>query len=387
MAAAKKKRNISITGQSVPDWGMITPDFKPATIKGVKKNYSRLVQDACYFIHTEVERKKITGEFIKYCAAAFDKKDATLLKKLTDYEFLAIGKLTYILAMGGKLDQDRLDEIEKHYHILLEKAKLVVDKVEETVAEKPQGKVISIQDRMREQVSELLGTWEGYIDDWMDKQYDLKKFDPYREMMSYQPAIKPAHAKIIQDAFAKQLAEAREIVEFEDEDIKEAYGFWTARKAERQKYLNFFEAIHTACETIINTGKATRKTRVKKAPSKDKLIAKLKYKESEPSVGLASINPISIIDASALWVYNTKNRKLIKYVADPLLKVLSIKGTTIIGFDEANTVQKTVRKPEILKGAGKLARTKFDKLYNELTTTESKANGRINEHCVLIKVF
>jgi hypothetical protein len=387
MAAAKKKRNISVTGATIPDYGIIDPGMKPVTINGIKRDYERLVADACYFIHTEVDRKKLTGEFIKYCAATFDKKEAATLKKLSDYYFHSIGKMTYIISQGGKLDQERLDVIQQYYHNLLEKAKAVVEETKEEVTEKPKGKVTSIQDRMKEQVSELLGTWEGYIDDWMDKQYDLKKFDPYREMMSHQPQIKPAHAKIIQDAFAPMLAEAREVLEFKDEDIKEGYQFFTARAAERKKFLAFYEAIHTACDTIINTGKATRKTRAKKAPSKDKLIAKLKYKESEPSVGLASINPVSIIDASTLWVYNTKNRKLIKYVADPLIKVLGVKGTTIVGFDEANTVQKTVRKPEVLKGAGKLARTKFDKLYNELTTTESKANGRINEHCILIKVF
>lgn len=387
MAAAKKKRNVSITGLTIPDYAIINPDMKPIIHKGVKKDYTRLVQDACYFIHTEVDKKKITGEFIKYCAATFDKKDAASLKKLGDYEFAAIGKMTWILASGGTLSKEHLADIERYYNLLLDKARLVVTETEEVVEEKPKGRVISIQDRMREQIGDLLGQWEGYLDDWRAGEYDIKKFDPYKEMLSYQPAIKPAHAKIIQDSYAGMLAEARDVVEFVDEDIKEAYGFWTARKTERQKFLNFYEAINTACDTIINTGKATRKTRVKKAPSKDKLIAKLKYKESEPAIGLASINPISIVDASALWVYNTKNRKLIKYVADPLIKVLSVKGTTIVGFDEANTVQKTVRKPEVLKGAGKLARTKFDKLFNELTTTETKANGRINEHCILIKVF
>lgn len=385
--AAKKKRNVSVAGLTIPDYAIIKPDMKPITHKGVKKDYHRLVMDACYFIHTEVDKKKITAEFIKYCAATFDKKDAALLKKLTDFEFASIGKLTWVLASGGTLSKEHLDDIERYYTLLLDKARLIVSETEEVVEEKPKGKVISIQDRMREQVADLLGRWEGYMDDWRAGEYDLKKFDPYKEMISYEPAIKPAHAKIIQDGYADMLAEARDVVEFVDEDIKEAYGFWTARKAERQKFLNFFEAINTACETIINTGKATRKTRVKKAPSKDKLIAKLKYKESEPTLGLASINPVSIVDASALWVYNTKNRKLIKYVADPLIKVLSVKGTTIVGFDEANTLQKTVRKPEVLKGAGKLARTKFDKLFSELTTTETKANGRLNEHCILVRVF
>lgn len=384
--AAAKKRNISMSGMTVPDWGIINPDMKPAMIRGLKRTYERLVQDACYFIHTEVDNKKLTGEFIKYCAKTFDKAEANTLKKLSDHEFSSIGKLTYILNKGGKLDQARLDSVEAYYKELVSKATNIIDK-ETVVEEKPTGKVISIQDRMRDQVAGLMGTWEGYIDDWMSGEYDIKKFDPYREMMAHEPAIKPAHAKIIQDTFASMLAEAREVVEFTDEDIKEGYRRFTARAAERKKFLEFYEKIHTATETLVNEGKATRKTRIKKAPSKEKVTAKLKYKDKEPSLGLASINPISILEASMLWVYNTKNRKLIKYEANELSKTLSIKGTTIVNFDEKKTVQKTVRKPEVLKGANKLARTKFDKLYAELTTTETQANGRINEHCILIKVF
>ena len=72
--AAKKKRNITITGQTIPDYAIINPDMKPVTTHGVKRDYERLLGDACYFIHTEVDKKKLTTEFIKYCAATFDKK-------------------------------------------------------------------------------------------------------------------------------------------------------------------------------------------------------------------------------------------------------------------------------------------------------------------------
>ena len=142
-----------------------------------------------------------------------------------------------------------------------------------------------------------------------------------------------------------------------------------------------------ACDTFINTGKAVRKPRVKKAPSKEKLISKIKYKESEPSIGLASVNPLSIIDSSILWVYNTKNRKLGCYVADSMGQVLSIKGTSIIGFDPKKSLQKTVRKPDILKGANKLSRTKIQKQFDEIKATETEMNGRLNEHIILVSTF
>ena len=385
-SAKNNSVNLSASGLAIPDWKLIDPEAKPVTHKGMKKDYDRFIKEACSYIQTEVDNKKITAEFIKYCAKTFDKADAELLKRLGDYRFVAIGKFTYMLSRGSKLSSDHLDAIKKYYTDFLEVAK-TIEPVKAKTA-KVTGPVISIQDRMREQVAELLGNWEGYLDDWRAGEYDISKFDPYKEMQYHQPEIKPAHAKIIQDAFKSGLEEAREVFAFEDEDIKEAYVHFTARKTERKKFLDFYEKIHTATETLINAGKATRKTRVKKSLSADKLIAKLKFQQSESTLGLASISPVSIVGASMLWVYNTKNRKLGVYVADSLKQTLTVKGTTIVDFDPVKSVQKTIRKPEeLLKGADRLARTKIQKLFDQVKATETKLNGRTNEQCILLKVF
>lgn len=386
---ARKPRKVQTThtvGVAKPEYASIYPDMKPLRKGGINKDYKRMLSDAIFWIHHEVDSKKLAAEFVKYCEKKFDAKEAKLLRALPDHKFSTIGKYTYFLIKGGQLEEEMHELIKKHYDELVAKAKTVAQP--EVKEEKPKAPVISIQQRMREQVAELMGTWEGYLDDWRAGEYDLKKFDPYKEMVGHQPEVKPAHAKIIQDAFACNLAEAKELVAWEDEEIKEAYSQFTARAQERKQFLSFYEAIQTATNTIINTGKATRKTRVKKAPSKEKLIAKIKYKESESALGLASINPIGILEASVLWVYNTKNRKLGVYVADSLKGTLSVKGTTITDFDAAKSVQKTIRKPEeLLKGADKLARTKIQKLFDEVRATETAMNGRINDQCILIKAF
>ncbi|MGA1691745.1 MAG: protein translocase subunit SecD, partial [Sedimenticolaceae bacterium] len=46
-----------------------------------------------------------------------------------------------------------------------------------------------------------------------------------------------------------------------------------------------------------------------------------------------------------LWIFNTKTRKLVKYVAAEYQE-LGVKGTSITGFDANTSVQKTLRKPE-----------------------------------------
>ena len=380
---AKAKANFSATGIKVPDYKSIKSDMKPVTVGGIKRDYARLMDEALWYAHYEVPKKTLKAEFLKF-AATIDRDKAKELKRVPDYGFMVFGKYAYIGNKGAELSEEHTEAITSGIDKLLELHPYVEEVVEEA---KPEGKVISIQERMRQQVSDLCGQWEGYLDDWRDGEFDLKKFDPYKDMMSYQPAIKPAHAKIIQQMYESMYLEAQELVAWEDEDIKEAYSQFTGRAQDRKNFLKFYELIMTATNTVINTGKATRKTRAKKAPSQDKLVAKLKYKESDPAIGLASISPIGILGASELYVYNTKNRKLMHIIADDMTGPLSIKGTTIIGFDTVKSTQRTIRKPEILKSSDKLARTKFAKLYKELTTTDTTINGRINEHCVIIKAF
>jgi hypothetical protein len=93
-------------------------------------------------------------------------------------------------------------------------------------------------------------------------------------------------------------------------------------------------------------------------------------------------------------VFNVKTRKLGKYVAsniDPkgmgrAGSGLSVKGTTIIGYDEKLSVQKTLRKPEEqvkeFKGAGKVALRTF---LDVIKTTDTMLNGRCNLDTILLK--
>jgi hypothetical protein len=99
-----------------------------------------------------------------------------------------------------------------------------------------------------------------------------------------------------------------------------------------------------------------------------------------------SINPQDVIGVKELWVYNTKSRKLGKYVATEFSE-LGIKGTSIVNYDEIKSVQKTLRKPEEqlkeFKAAGKVQLRKF---LDDIKAVDIKLNGRINEEVVLLKV-
>ena len=381
MTKSKSTKKLSDTGQSIPDVQLIHPEMQPIVRGGIERGYQRLLWEALSFVHYEVSDKKLASEFVRYCAKNIDKKGANTLKSLPDRDFSVVGKYAYLINMGATLDDHVIETLVEQYKLLLNRAKNTKTSTQQENKDTP---VVTIQDRMREQIQPLCAQWNDTVDAIMLGQAKVSDFDPYRDIQ-IADFVKPAHAKLIHSAFEGMLNEARDVVEWKDEYICEAYSY--TKPKQRRDFLEAAEKIITACDTVINSGRAQRKTRARKAPDKAKLVSKVKFLESFPELGLASINPLSILDSKTLWVYNTKNRKLGLYVADEYSGVLSVKGTTITGFDPAQSVQKTVRKPQELKGSSKLSRTKFDKLFKSLTTTETMLNGRLNEHTLLLRVF
>jgi hypothetical protein len=155
-----------------------------------------------------------------------------------------------------------------------------------------------------------------------------------------------------------------------------------------KRILAFLTSCITAIEQYRNVKKATKKARAPRAVSKEKVVAKVKYAKEDKGLKLVSINPVDIVGATELWIYNTKTRKLGKYVADSHIGTLGVKGTTIVGFDEAKSVCKTLRKPaEQLKEFTKAGKVQLRKFLEDIRATDTKLNGRLNEDIILLKAL
>ena len=158
-------------------------------------------------------------------------------------------------------------------------------------------------------------------------------------------------------------------------------------KKQIRNLIAFYQDIMSACDMLAQEAKVNRKPRKSKAVSKDKVVSKLKYKKTDDTLKLVSINPTDIIGAKELWVYNTKSRKLGKYVALEYQE-LGVKGASIVNFSETNSICKTLRKPEEklkeFKSAGKVQLRKF---LDDINATDTKMNGRINEETILLKII
>ena len=114
-------------------------------------------------------------------------------------------------------------------------------------------------------------------------------------------------------------------------------------------------------------------------------MEKVKYLKAFDELKLVSIAPENVVGAMVVWVYNTKYRKLGKYVASTR-EGFAFKGTTLQKFDETQSVQKKLRKPEEVVGrcltGGKIV---LRKLLDEIKTNEQPMTGRFNEDTIILR--
>lgn len=234
----------------------------------------------------------------------------------------------------------------------------------------------TIQDRLAEKTSELIGDLEGKYDD----METFKAYDWFTSNNVIQSQLGKYESLFVKRKEELELAQSKK-----DDQVREGYSHYKA--ADFKKRISWITTLLEAIEQYRGVKKATKKARVKKAPSKEKLVAKLKYAKTDTVLKIVSINPVDILGASELWVYNIKTRKLGKYVADSLQGPLGIKGTTIIGYDEAKSVCKTLRKPdEKLKEFAKAGKIQLRKFLDEIKATDTRLNGRIGTDTLLLKV-
>ena len=386
MARKKKQRTVYVTRE--PDWkkfiGLTNPEEQ-----------EKAFNSCDYFVHSEISTKDGVAAYRKWVkeASGWAPEEIKIILKNPDWRFSSSAKYAWLWKKLGYMPE-RLakfyDKKKDEYHEL---GLTVVEEQQEKKKEK--APKISIQERMLMQVTDLCRDWDDLLDKYVDEGFNLKEFDPEKDMKIFGGGvIKPAHAKIVKGQYEMITEEAKENLAGTCEQLKEAYSFMD--KKMKKDYVAFFEKINAACDAIILTGKANRKQRKPRARSKESIIKKMKFQVNDGTLGIASISPTDVVYANELWVYNTKTRKVGVYHAtskDPRGlgrpgAGLMVKGTTIQDFDDESSLQKTLRKPaeQINNWTGN-AKTRFAKAFEEIKTTPTKLNGRLNDTTIILKAF
>lgn len=372
MKQTTARSRLSKISDNEPRWKIDADDGQLAQML-TWYNYNKTSEDARKYF---VEFLRVEGE------------QPDLLNRITkdnDIPFTnTIGWLCRIKTINGTIVPSKYDKHieETKKNIVNFFAKNVADETSITTvtSNKP-----SVQDHLQNQLREFLGEIDEKIDEFLVSKCK-KTFDVYEWLKTKN--IKHTQANNIGKYFSERvLPELEEAISGECEQLKEAYSFLS--KKQLKDYAQFIEQIvsDTArwCDIAKQISINNRAPRAKKPKPAIKQVARLNFLREHEN--LKSIPPTQICGATQLWVYNTKYRTLGVYVCNNA-HGFSVKGSTILNFDAAESIAKKLRKPEdvipkVLE-AGKVA---LRKILPGIRAKDKKLTGRINRDTILLKAL
>jgi hypothetical protein len=242
-------------------------------------------------------------------------------------------------------------------------------------------------DRLREKTQKtIIAKLDGMIDTMavVGDISNLMEFDIYKEMGNL-------------DLPAKAVPFVKEWLQQHLDWYLDAYNKTCPQMVEAYRYLSRSHLkqrvkFYTMLIEDLGKFKAAKKAKVKvpkvkKLPSEEKQLARLKYARESTEHKVVSIDPRKVIGAQRALTFNTKTRMFGQYVANSTSGFI-FKGTSLHNIDADASVQTRLRKPEVFLPIATSGTTKqFEKAFKELTTVKSKAKGRINEDTILIRAF
>lgn len=345
-----------------PTWG----DSRELSIPRALSWYANQMsaKDSKKFVLDYLKSKKTSKELLEKVASANE-----------DY-FNNLGFVCRIIQRGAEIDREEWINL---------RIKQIVSSVDAPVAASQFAKkddTVTIQDRIYDQCSLFIDEIENYVDQFIKTKKPVE-FSAYDWMIN--KLVKAVHAKQIAEHFKPMKEELQGAINKTDEQLVEGYSLF--KKTELKKFYEFISGIIDDCGKLVNNSKISKKPRKKKAIPLEKKVAKVKYKKDDIEFQLASINPTEIIGARQLWVFNVKTKKLGLYTsADD--SGFSVKGSSIEGFDENLSIQKTLRKPlDILSQLSKAKKVELRKLMGTINGKEFPLNGRLNDDTILIKAL
>ena len=321
---------------------------------------------------------KTSRSYLRSWIKKHQPNDVKIFDAVPDFYMRPVfGWLARLDEHGAKLSPKDNTKLTQTVTELLQHAvKVTTEPVLEDTVKRP-----SIQDALAAKQSEFFGELEGEIDNFILNDCRKTDFNLFKYLQgANSPKVFGTAIKGLLDRRINEIAQAPT-----DEQLAEAYGCYTA--AQRGRLENFLLELIEDGQRWADFKKANQKVRVKKAKPAGVQVAKLQYLREFAELSLTSIGATGIVGAQQLWVYNTKNKKLGCYLATGSAG-FSVKGTSLQGYDPETSVQRTLRKPDIVtKQVLEAGKVQLRKILVDLTTTETKLNGRINADTILLRVL
>ena len=224
-------------------------------------------------------------------------------------------------------------------------------------------------------ISETACTLENWIDEYITAlQTNSNVVRKNVKSLIRTNRVKPREAKKIAEHFRRLLDEVNSVLDDKDEDLAEGLSYLNHTKLKRlQGYLE------TIVDEFAIAGTIKRR---KKKVSPEKLVKTLKYLPAFKTI--TSVDPVEIVGAKEVLLYNTKQKKIALYTSTD---GMSVKGSTMQNFT-SGTIKNCGRKD--LKWVQMMSKCPAMKMRNEINTLNGKElqlTGRINKDTLILRTL
>lgn len=317
--------------------------------------------------------RKYLEEWVREFHPTTAKQDLVLIKNIPDNKLQgSVCAVARMHVQGLKLKQSHIDTIENY----LQSFNTSTNKVHEP--KETQAPIVSVHDRMKQQVSSVLANIDGIIDEvFTGGEVDAEHIKG--EILSQ--GFKTPQLTLVTTYLNRNVNEWRDAYNKVDEQLVEGYAYFPSRKM--KKLIDTFVDVIASISQQQTSMKA-QKVRKRKPVDKKKLASKLRFMNELPELNIKSQAAVDIIGANMVWVYDTKKRKL-GYYEGEAKNSLYVHGTKIEGWK--NSCEKILRKPEEqLLQILDLRKNQTVNWFDGIKAKCKTMSGRTNTSLILLRV-
>jgi hypothetical protein len=340
----------------------------------IPDNYRASLSSALAWYNINMENKQRTKVVLNYLKKN-NRPHRDIFDLIPDYEFMTISSLIMIKESGGYLSAKDEESISERLNGLYDKYKNV--KAEIAAEEKPKAPVIPIDQRIIESARTASEEIDYAIDSFIKNK--TTNFSTKNHLLANN--VSGPVSKKIAEYYKNTLDELNEAIKGTDEQLIEGYSFLS--KSELKKFRDFIQSIVEDCNQL---QVVVRKPRVQKAKPPGVVVKNLKYQREFEPLGLKSVSPIDIVGCTELWVYNTKQRKLISYEGADGYS-LTVKSSKIINFSTTKSQSRTLRDPLKFFKELDIGKRNLNNAAKAIKTKLSIPNGRMTEDIIILGAF
>ena len=357
-------------GYETVDWAAVPQSDYPSKMHETLRHYGYFydVKDA-YSWASEWVKKNMTKQDLKHFRASSDRLFS-----------LTAGGLCRMVMNGAVLPESSINLMKRYIDAAIEQGKeKLTESVDDVKVDIPKRTPADI---VKERTSDFIAEIECQLDKFDTKEFDAN-FSVYDELQKNDMPYNTA--KAVADYYTPLGDELTELVEKKTEDLVEGYSHLSVQK--RKKLLQLVKSFIDDAEKYMNSKKAQRKPRKKKATSATNQVSKVNYLKESNVYKITSIDPVNIVGAKELYLFNVKYRQITHLVSSSNTG-FEVKGTTIQHVDIEGSTKKTLRKAEeFLTEFSKTTKAKRRKMVTELKTKPAEVNGRINDQTLILQVY